>query len=112
MTPKNHSPFPIKHALLQGAFVLAAGFSVPAFAGLDVQLNIGAPPPPQAEVVPVVPSGQVWAPGFYEYVHGQYVWRRGHLMAGRSGQHWVPESWERRGDHHHFEEGHWEHDRR
>ncbi len=98
-----------KRMLLQAAFLVAAGASVPAFAGLDVELNIGAPPAPQVETVPVVPAGQVWAPGYYEYVHGSYVWRRGHLMAAHPGEHWVAPTWERRGDHHHFEEGHWEH---
>ncbi len=112
MKIQRNSSTPIKRALLQAAFLVAAGASVPAFAGLDVDINVGAPPPPRVEVVPAAPPGQVWAPGFWEFAHGQYVWRRGHFQAGRPGYHWVPEAWDRRGDHHHFEEGHWDHDHR
>jgi hypothetical protein len=102
------SPTLPKRILLQALFAVTACASVPAFAGIDVDINVGPPPPPRVEVVPVAPAGQVWAPGFWEYAHGQYVWRRGHFQAGRPGYHWVPEAWDRRGDHHHFEEGHWE----
>ena len=106
------SPTFAKRALLQAALLVAVGASVPAFAGIDVELNVGAPPPPRVEVVPAVPAGYVWAPGFWEYAHGQYVWRRGHMIEHRPGYHWVPETWDRRGDHHHFEEGHWDRDHR
>ncbi len=101
---------PVKRLVLQGAFLLAAGASVPAFAGLDVNIDIGAPPAPRVEAVPVAPAGYVWAPGFWEFFHGQYVWRRGHFIEGRPGYRWAPETWDRRGNAHHFEEGHWERD--
>ena len=101
---------PAKRMLLQAAFLVAAATAVPAFAGIDVDINVGPPPAPQVEAVPAVPAGYVWAPGFWEFDHGHYVWRRGHLMESRRGYHWVPETWDHRGDHHHFEEGHWDRD--
>ena len=101
-----------RRLLLQAAFLAAAGASIPALAGIDVDINIGPPPPPRVEMVPAVPDGYVWAPGYWEFFHGQYVWRRGHMIEHRRGYHWVPETWDRRGDHHHFEEGHWDHDHR
>jgi len=105
----DRKPFPLR-TLLQAASTFAACASVPAFAGIDVDINIGPPPPPRYEAVPVAPAGYVWAPGYWEFFHGQYVWRRGHFNEARPGYRWVPETWERRGDHHHFEEGHWDRD--
>jgi hypothetical protein len=102
----------LKRIGLVGAFAVASGIAAPAFAGIDVEIGVGAPPPPRVEVVPVAPSGQVWTPGFWEFVHGQYVWRRGHFVQGRPGYHWVPENWERHDGYHHFNEGHWDHDHR
>lgn len=100
----------VKRASMLGAFAVACGVAAPASAGIDVQIGIGLPPPPRVEVVPVAPVGYVWAPGYWDFFHGQYVWRRGHFIEGRPGYRWVPESWERRGEYHHFNEGHWDRD--
>jgi hypothetical protein len=104
---------PLRKIVARGAFLLAAGISIasiPAHAGVDVSIGIGVPPPPRVEVVPAAPAGYVWAPGYWDFFQGQYVWRRGHFQQGRPGYRWVPETWERRGDVHHFNEGHWDRD--
>jgi hypothetical protein len=64
-------------------------------------------------MVPTPRDGFVWAPGHYEWRHGQYVWLRGHWMRDRQGYaynepRWVQrpngewvfigERWERRHD--------------
>jgi hypothetical protein len=102
----------LKRFSLLGALAVATSVATPAFAGVDVEIGIGAPPAPRVEVVPAAPVGYVWAPGFLEFFHGQYVWRRGHFVQGRPGYHWVPENWERHDGYHHFNEGHWDHDHR
>ncbi len=100
----------LQRAGLVGAMLFAGSISTPAFAGIDVEIGIGLPPPPRVEVVPVVPEGYVWAPGYWQFFQGQYVWRRGHFMEGRPGYRWVPENWERHDGYHHFNEGHWDRD--
>ena len=100
----------LKRVALQGSFLLAATLSIPAFAGVDVRIDLGAPPPPRVETIPVAPAGYVWAPGYWDFFQGHYIWRRGHFMEGRPGYRWAPEVWERRGEVHHFNEGHWERD--
>lgn len=85
------------------------GFSAPAAAQVGVSIDIGVPPPPpRYEAVPVVPPGYVWAPGYWEWVHGTHVWRRGYLLAARPGYRWAPDHWEARGGQHHYEPGRWE----
>jgi hypothetical protein len=83
----------------------------PASAQIGVAVDIGVPPPPpRYEPVPVVPVGYVWAPGYWEWVHGTHVWRRGHLVEARPGYRWAPDHWEERGGQHHFEPGRLERD--
>ncbi|MGA2551748.1 MAG: hypothetical protein ABSF50_16490 [Burkholderiaceae bacterium] len=97
-------------SLILGAVLAVGGLAVAtsawsAVVGIDIDV---APPPPRYEPVPAVPPGYVWAPGYWEWVHGTHVWRRGHLVAGRPGYHWVPDHWEDRGGRHHYEPGRWE----
>ncbi len=102
---------PLKRIGLIGALLVASSVATPAFSQVSIGVEVGVPPPaPRVEVVPVAPSGYVWAPGFWEFFHGQYVWRRGHFVEGRPGYRWVPENWERRGEVHHFNAGHWDRD--
>lgn len=101
---------PLKRIGLIGALLAASCAAVPAFAGVVVGVEIGVPPPVRIEVAPAAPIGYVWAPGYWDFFRGQYVWRRGHFVQGRPGYNWVPERWERHEDGHHFQEGHWDHD--
>jgi hypothetical protein len=94
-----------------GAVLVAGSIAIPASAGFNVNVDIGIPPPaPRYEVAPVAPVGYIWAPGYWEFFHDQYVWRRGHFVEGRPGYRWVPENWEHREGGHHFNEGHWDRD--
>ena len=96
---------------LVGALLVAGSIAVPAVAGFNVNVDIGIPPPPvRYEAVPVAPEGYIWAPGYWEFFHEQYVWRRGHFVEGRPGYRWIPENWEHRDGGHHFNEGHWDRD--
>jgi hypothetical protein len=89
----------------------AVGFTETASAQVGVSVDIGVPPPPpRYEVVPAVPVGYIWAPGYWEWFHGTHVWRRGHMIEGRPGYRWSAERWEFRDGHHHFEPGRWEND--
>ena len=67
--------------------------SLPALAQVSVNINV-APPPPRYEAVPVVPSGYVWAPGYWAWNGNRYDWVRGHRIAQRDGYRWVPDHWE------------------
>jgi hypothetical protein len=89
---------------------LAAGtICTPASAQIGVAIDIGVPPPPvRYEPVPVLQPGYVWSPGYWEWVHGQHVWRRGYMIAARPGYAWVGPHWEQHGQYHHFEPGRWD----
>jgi len=84
--------------------------AAPAFARIDFDIDIGvAPPPAQVEVVPAVPPGYVWVPGYWAWEDGRHVWVPGRRIEERPGYNWVGEHWEKRGDKWHFERGYWEH---
>jgi hypothetical protein len=63
--------------------------------------QIGAPPPPQAEVVPRPPVARpgaywVWQPGYWRWAprQGRYVWAQGHYVHPPYAQAvWVPGNW-------------------
>ena len=105
----------LKKSLI-AVIVLAAGFATPAFAVLNVNIDIGipvtrqAPPAPVYEVMPAPQRGHVWAPGYWAWNHDRYVWVRGRHIAQRPGYAWAPEHWEHRGDQYHFVSGDWRRD--
>jgi hypothetical protein len=66
-----------------------------------------APPPAQAEVVPVAPSvDHVWIRGHWHWDGAAWVWRPGHYEI-RRGFAWVPAHYEQRGPNWIYIEGHW-----
>ena len=72
---------------------LMALLSAPAHAqSARVVVQI-APPAPQVEVVPTVPSGRVWVPGHWQWNGSQYVWVRGRLESRRAGYVFMPAQW-------------------
>ena len=81
--------------------------AVPAIADVGVFVDV-APPPPRVEVVPAPRPGYTWAPGFWEWRHGQHVWVRGHWMRERHGMYWHPDRWVEREGRWGFERGHWD----
>ena len=79
------------------SLLLAASvFAAPAYAAVNLSINIG-PPAPQYEVVPIMQPG--------------YVWIRGRSIAQREGYRWEPDRWEQHDRGYVRTAGHWEHDR-
>lgn len=66
-----------------------------------------SPPPPHHEVRPGPRPGQVWVPGHYDRVHGNYAWRGGYYQAARPGYRYVPDRWERGPNGWYQRPGHW-----
>src|SRR5215467_13031408 len=79
-----------KHLVI-GLFAMAV-LSTPAFAGVNINIDI-APPPARVEVVPPPRPGYVWAPGYWAWEGRQHVWREGRWIVVRPGYYWVPERW-------------------
>jgi hypothetical protein len=75
-----------------------------AYAAVDININI-APPAPQYEPVPRLPSGYVWAPGYWRYSGNNYEWVRGHTIREREGYSWVADHYE---DDNRYRAGRWE----
>ncbi len=93
------------------SLLLAAGaFAAPASAQINFNINL-APPAPQQEVVPSVPPGYVWAPGYWGWSGERHVWVRGRPIAQREGFLWQPDRWEHRDGKYFRTAGHWERDR-
>jgi hypothetical protein len=57
-----------------------------------------APPAPRYEVVPAPVAGRTWAPGHWEWRHGQYVWEAGHWVVARAGYEYRAPRWVQRAD--------------
>jgi hypothetical protein len=96
------------NAVLLSAAVVLGATSLPAAARVNLDIDIGVPPPaPVYEAVPVARPGYVWAPGYWGWVDGRHVWVKGRWIGERRGYHWVPEHWEERGGRHHFVGGVW-----
>ena len=58
-------------------------------------------------VAPPPRAGFVWAPGYWRW-DGIACWHDGYWVRERTGYHWVPDSWESRSGHYHYNRGHWE----
>ena len=69
-----------------------------------------APPPPQAEVIPVAPSAShVWLPGYWNWNPGmrRHVWVAGHYAMRQHGAVWQNAQWVRFGPRWRYVPGHW-----
>jgi len=89
-------------------------------ADVDVNIVLGAPPPPREEVIVEreSPSREhVWIRGYWVHRHGRHEWVSGHWeLPPRGRTVWVEPRWERRGRGYVFIEAFWaephhEHDR-
>ena len=87
----------------------ASAVAAPAFAQISVNINL-APPAPQHEVVPVIPPGYVWAPGYWGWSGERHVWVRGRTIVQRQGFRWEPDRWEERDRGYYRTAGHWQRD--
>jgi hypothetical protein len=74
-------------ALMAGTLV-----SLPAAARTSVYVSV-APPLVPYELVPAPRPGFVWAPGFWDWRHGRYVWVGGHWYRHRPGYYYQPVRW-------------------
>jgi hypothetical protein len=92
---------------------LAAGSitcAVPAFAAVDVFVDV-APPAPRYEVLPAPRAGYVWQPGYWSWDHGRHTWHKGYWVKERRGYYWHPARWEHRNGRYHFVQGRWDRER-
>ena len=67
-------------------------------------------PPPAAvvEAVPAPRAGQVWAPGYYTFEDGRYVWHHGNFVEARPGYAWQAAQWRQHPDGSwYLQPGHW-----
>jgi hypothetical protein len=99
-----------RHTLVQGlvlSLALAAGSSALAQVNFNIVL---APPPPVYEVVPMMPQGYVWAPGYWAWNHDRHIWMRGRSMVQRTGYRWEPDRWEQHNGIYSRQVGRWERD--
>lgn len=101
--------------LLVGALtpqIARASFATPVLlAEVNVDLNIGAPPPPRHEVIIERnrPSrDHVWVPGYWAWRGGRHEWVEGRWERPPHGRKvWVEPKWEHRGKGYVFVEGYW-----
>jgi len=96
--------------LLLSLVLAASAFAAPAYAQISVNINI-APPPPEYEVVPAIPPGYVWAPGYWGWTGERHVWIRGRPILHREGYRWEPDRWEQRDRTYYRTEGRWVRDK-
>jgi hypothetical protein len=92
--------------LLLALSLTAGALAAPAYAQINFNLNIG-PPAPQHEVVPVIPAGYVWAPGYWGWSGERHVWVRGRSILQRPGYDWSPDRWDKRDKGYYRTAGHW-----
>ncbi len=100
------------------AAVVAALFSAPSFADsadvrfrigdLSIGVDIGPPPAPVVEYVPVAVPGHVWAPGYWAANGHRHVWKRGAWERVRPGYSHVAGHWQERGGRWYLEQPRWE----
>jgi hypothetical protein len=70
-----------------------------------------APPEPRSERVPAPRRGYVWAPGHWEWKHGNHVWQRGHWVRERRGYVYREPVWRERDGRWVMTRGGWERQR-
>ncbi len=84
--------------------------SVPAFAQVSFDIEVG-PPPPRHEVIVAAPFPEaVWVPGYHRWDYGAraYVWVPGVWQRPpHPGARWIAPRYARRGGHYGFVAGHW-----
>ena len=83
---KNHHTVRVLFAC---ALLATTAATTPAFAQTNTNTR---PPPPaaQVETVPVLPQGQVWAPGYWDWSGDSYVWVRGRSVDQRQSAQMAP----------------------
>lgn len=67
-----------------------------------------APPPLQAERVPLPRRGYTWAPGYWSWDGHRHVWVAGTWVRVRHGQFYTPAHWDQASSGWHFIPAHWD----
>ena len=97
--------------LLAAALAAASiGCAVPAFAAVDLYVDV-APPAPRYEVVPAPRAGYVWQPGYWQWSEGRHRWHKGYWVKERHNMYWHPNRWEERDGRYHFVPGRYDRER-
>lgn len=88
-------------ALMSGCVVVPSqrayrpAYDRPAYAEPSGVYVDAAPPPPYAEVVPVLPyAGAVWIGGYWGWNGGRHNWVPGYWERPRAGYRYEPHRWE------------------
>ena len=55
------------------------------------------PPAPQKEEQPTLAAGEVWMPGYYQPVAGNWLWHQGQVQQQKEGYRLVPASYREQG---------------
>ena len=79
-----------------GAYGQPAYPAYPAGPAYDEEIAVAnvAPPPPYAEVIPVVPfAGAIWLSGYWGWSGGRHTWVGGRWDHPRPGYGWAPHRW-------------------
>jgi len=99
----------ILRTLFLSLSLTAGAFAAPAYAQTNINVSL-APPAPQYEAVPTIPSGYVWAPGYWGWTGERHVWVRGRTIAQRDGYRWRPDRWDERDHRYYHTAGYWQRD--
>jgi hypothetical protein len=92
----------MKRTLILAALLgLGSAASTPLPAMAQVNVIIGAPPPPIYERVPVARHGYVWSQGHWEWNGRRHVWAPGVWLADRPGYAYSAPVW-------YQDRGHWQ----
>jgi hypothetical protein len=85
-----------------------AGTALPGSAQVGVSVQIGAPPAPLVERIPVAPGpGYFWRPGHWYWNGARYTWVGGAYIVRPAGGAWVAGHWVHGPRRWFWVEGHW-----
>ena len=88
---------------------LATGFSLSTQAGVNLNIDIGIPPPElRYEEVPGPRDGFVWINGYWGWDGYRHTWVGGHWEPARRGYLYRPAHWDHDGDRWRLRQGYWE----
>ena len=88
--------------------VVAALLVSPAFAGVQLFVNIAPPPIAVFDQPPCPGDGYIWTPGYYQYGDYGYYWVPGQwVMPPAVGDLWTPGYWAFTGGRYAWHEGYW-----
>lgn len=95
-------------AMLCAASV-ATGFTSVAHAGVNLNIDIGVPPPERRyEPVPAPREGFVWVEGYWGWNGRRHEWVEGRWEPVRRGYVYRQPQWVHEGERWKFREGYWE----